>query len=307
MKASEHPLPDVLEDEPTISFFHRGNLDMALRAAESEIRSNQDPSCSRYWYFRFIRAQVLSILGFVEESASYLDSVGAPCPEDVESVISLSMHKAYMLAMLGNYSGARELLASAEIRTSTLHLSKLQSEITVRRGMVAYLEGDFSSALDFYQGVVHAAGNAHGQYLNCVAITGAGKALAAMKRFAEAVNWLEKSLRLSQMEGFDLLRAGILSEMGSCNLGIGDTESSLRLFLESSRVLFDLKARRFYPANSHDLGVAYFIRGDYALAVSYFLRAVGGAIQMKNRTAAEQYRASLQLSFRKLMEKNRQI
>jgi hypothetical protein len=61
-------------------------------------------------------------------------------------------------------------------------------------------------------------------------------------------------------------------------------------------VLFDLKARHFYPENPYDLGITYFIREDCALAVSSFLRAVGGAIEMKNRTATEQYRTSLQLS-----------
>jgi tetratricopeptide (TPR) repeat protein len=292
-----------LSSESAISFFRRGDVDLAWKVAEEGIHAVGDDRClSEFWQLRFVRAQVLSLRGQIKESLTYLDSLGNPSSEDTESIVGLTMHRGYLLAMLGHYDSARSLLSKAEALASTSNLLELEGEVRVRQAMLACFERDFSRAQKLYQGVGDTQARKHKGYLYCVALAGVGKTFMARKQYQEALIRFEKSLEVAKLEGFGLLRPVLMGEVGACYLRIGDHERSLAMHFEIDQLLSKSGARRSYPVNLSDIGNVYLEKGDYTTAISYYGRALSIAREIGFAACVDKCGSGIRLAHAKLLK-----
>jgi tetratricopeptide (TPR) repeat protein len=289
--------------ESAISFFRCGDLDMAWRATEEGIDAVGD-NCfaSDFWQLRFVRAQILSLRGQIRESLTYLDSLGSPPAEDVESIIGLAMHRGYLLAMLGHYVLAHATLSKAEALASTSELVELEGEVRVRQAMVACFERDVSRAQELYQRVVDSQVRKQDEYLYCVALAGVGKTFMARREYREALTWLEKSLEIAESQCFGLLRPAIMGEMGACYLGLEEHGRSLELHFAIDRLLSKSGARRSHTVNLSDIGNVYLQKGDYTTAISYYGRALAMAREIEFAACVENCNSGIRLAYAKVLE-----
>ncbi len=291
----------VVLSEAALSLLRSGDLDSAWKSSEDGIRAvGSDRSLSEFWAFRFIRAQIQSIRGQVEDALRYLDSLGSPCTQDIQSTIGLSMHRGYLLAMLGRYDSSRANLSRAENLASASNLPGLQGEVRVRQAMVAYLENDLDNAQHLYRSVVDIQGEKYGQYLYCVALAGVGKSFIARKQYPDALLWLRRSLAIATSQDFGLLRPAIMGEMGVCYLGAGDPERSLEMHLQVDRLLSESGARRGHPMNLSDIGNVYLQKGDYGTAIAYYQRALAIAKEIEFAACIESCTSNMRLAYARL-------
>ena len=246
--------------EPALCFLNRGDFDSAWKVAEEGIAVTGTDRCQKaYWHFRFIRARVMNIRGQTEEALHYLESFGSPCDQDIASKANLSMFRGYWLAMLGKHRLAGALLTEAADLASSAELFALQGEVKVRQAMTAYLQQDFKLSHSLYLSVVATQADRCGTYLYSVALCGVGKSLMAQRLFQEALVWFDKSMKVARESGFNLLYAGIFSEIGVCHTGLGELDRALDVHLETDKILYDMGAQQYYQVNLGDTGNVYLV------------------------------------------------
>lgn len=289
--------------DPALGFLHRGDFDSAWKAAEEGIGATGTDRCQQaYWHFRFIRASLINIRGNTEEAVHYLESLGSPCNQDVASKASLSMFRGYWLAMLGNYKLAIALLAEAAALASSAGLFALQGEVKVRQAMTAYMQYDFNLSYALYLSVVNTQAEQCGAYLYCVALCGVAKSLMAQRQFQEALVWFDKSMAVARESDFNLLYAGIVSEIGVCYTGLGELDKALDIHLEANNILCNIGALQYYQVNLADTGNVYLCKGEFLTAISYYHRALEIAKQMKHTVHIEKWTSNIRTAYTKLQQ-----
>ena len=143
------------------------------------------------------------------------------------------------------------------------------------RGMKKYSKSldAAKNAISIYQNQFEYPEGLAYNYLN------AGLALFEMKRFNEALPYLNESLAIfKKLEDLNFIWS-ILNNLGQLHTKIKNYEQALIYLQKSLKIANDYNVDDYLATNFHNIGEVYFDQRDYENAINYFQRAIIHAVE----------------------------
>jgi tetratricopeptide (TPR) repeat protein len=287
-------------EEEATELLQIGELDGALFIADAEIE-NTGSNGVVLWQFEFIRTEVWRIKGRADQAYHRLESLSSQNPQDIEILASLRMHYGYCAAMLGKHDQARGLLDEALHLALSNGLSDLEVKIKIRMAFLSFLREEYDTAGCIYRDIVDSIGDRYGWAMYSGALSGVGKIEMTLKRFTEAIPWFEHSTKIAQAHGARLLIAKNWGELAVCYLGLGDPKKSIEFLDKSDSIFLSAGAMHWYQVNVADRGNVHLYLGDYPGAISYYMRALELARNIKDPVSVGKWSGNLKIAYTEMI------
>jgi CHAT domain-containing protein len=138
-------------------------------------------------------------------------------------------------AWLRRPADASRLLSEAETLARE-NYPELLDEVDLRRGAVAFLEGDLMRAATAYHDALQIARTQKDLYAETLALAGLGAVATKEERFDESIDWHEAALKLAQSLDAQRSLAQILGNMGWAYRSLGDFDNALAFYKRAEEV-----------------------------------------------------------------------
>ena len=244
--------------------FERGDLLGASQEADKAYRRLGN-STEWAWQFRVLDAEILAWRGLSKDSLSLLD---APIPEtlaDSEVAIRKEMVEGLANSFLQRFGEAEKHIAIAE-QLSQSHRSKLQGEISLARGTLYFLQGNFSSAQSSFREALQNSQQDGDLFLEARASGSMGLVSMNQQHFDESIDWYTQSLKVSQSLGARIITEKTLGNMGWNYYKMGDFELAVSLLNEAKTAAIELHVDKDVMLWLLDIGSVEFHQRSYSAA-----------------------------------------
>jgi tetratricopeptide (TPR) repeat protein len=176
-------------------------------------------------------------------------------------------------------------------------LRELQCEVLLRRAMIFFLQREYVTSDGVYRAVLALSERRGGWYFRAMPLWGIGKNLMIRKRYERAVAWLDEALKIFKTVGARLSIATVWSELGVCNLGLGNNEKALELFRNAAQVDYESGALHNYQVTVANIGNVYLQRREFFTALSYYEKALGIAREIKDPVSVTKWTYNIRLAY----------
>lgn len=278
-----------------------GDIDGASRLADGEIDRIADTgNTNGLWKIRFVRAEILALRGQVEGALTYLESLPPPDARDLESCASLKMYRGGLHGSLGRYAPSHQLLDEADAMAREADQIELLGEICLSQAFLFFLQKNYPSSDRMFRAALGIAEQVGGWYFRGHGMWGIGKNLMIQGLYREAIPWLEDSLEIFEGAGARLSIALVWSELGVCDLGLGQDEKALALFRKAEIVNKEAGFVHNYQVVLANIGNVFLHRRDHLIAISYYQRALMLAREIKDPVSIKKWTYNINLAYARI-------
>jgi CHAT domain-containing protein/tetratricopeptide (TPR) repeat protein len=191
------------------------------------------------------------------------------------------------LVGLGRYDEAKSRLEEAvEIQRSSSD-RYLQAQLDVALGTLAVYKAEYKGAIKYFDEAVQL-------YTGMHVMTDVGDLLAniglchqGLGNLPEAMQYYERSLKLSAEAGDNLSQAVLLDSIGRIQRQQGDYSGAIRSLEESARFANLAQDRRSEAIAAEDLAYSYRLLGEFDRALVEFKRVLSVAQELQDRRLEE--------------------
>jgi len=208
---------------------------VALKETDESLRRYPSQDSEWHWRFRVLKAEILDRQGLHAESLELLESELPPLLAKSDVAVRRKFTQGVANAWLRRPANATRLLSEAETLARENH-PELLGEVELRRGAVAFLEGDLMRAATAYQDALQIARAQKDLYAETLALAGLGAVATKEERFDESIDWHEAALQLAQSLDAQRSLAQILGNMGWAYRSLGDFDSALAFYKRAEEV-----------------------------------------------------------------------
>jgi tetratricopeptide (TPR) repeat protein len=252
-----------------------GQLKVALEAADNFVAQYaRGKDAEMYWRYHLLRFQVLAYLGQAKPCNALLDNELASEPPILELAVALRILRGSSYRRSVRYRESKEFLYSAVELAHESGLRALEAEGNVRLGFLFYqLERPLQSE-EHYRHALQLGSLLGNRYLELIAMAGVARNIMRGGSYAEATNCFCELRRTADELGERLFSAMLACEVGWGHMNQHNYIPALNAFLEAEPVLRDSAVKPLYGICETDIGCVYLKWGSYAVAASYFHRAL---------------------------------
>ena len=263
---------------------NRGELDLALREADTALSRASDQRSEWHWRFWSLKGEILMRQGLYKESMAFLDLALPPAFASTDIAVWQRLTQAAACARISRFADAQRFLTDAESLARSKY-PKLLGECALRRGTLAFHSGDAAAALSWYRNALQLAREQNDRFLEAAALGSLGFAFTRQELYDQAIDSNKQALELARSFGAMSSVARIEGNTGWSYHEMGDLENALAEFKDAESVSekAGLVADRVYWLNSA-AGV-YFDMGDYPAAEASSTKALALTRQLKDDNA----------------------
>jgi CHAT domain-containing protein/Tfp pilus assembly protein PilF len=265
-----------------IEFEHGEHL-RASQDADAAYREYALSNPEWAWRFRVLEAEVLFSRGLSVDSLALLD---APLPNDLaqtEIAVRKEMFEGLADSTLQRFKEADQHLSKAE-QLAEAQESDALAEVTLSRGTLAFLQGDYSTARVSFRQALQRAQQKQQPFIEAKALGSLGLVSMSEERFDESIDWYSKSLEVSQSFGARAITAKTLGNMGWCYYRMGDSERALSLSTEAKEAAIQLGVDKDEMLWVRNIGAIENRQHLYSKAESDFLQSLSLARKLNNKS-----------------------
>jgi CHAT domain-containing protein/Tfp pilus assembly protein PilF len=264
--------PESLYQDASLKL-KQGDLSGALASVES-VTSKKSPANGEWaWRFEVLKAEILMRQGNQQEALSLLQQEPPAQLESSDSAVWRKMTQGAAESFLGAYGDSEKFLNDAESLARISH-PELLGEVTLRKGTLAFLRGDFPAAQREYRKALEIARRQNDAYLEVASVGSLGLVATKREHYDESIDWNREALRLSERAGAQDSRAYILGNMGWSFVGMGDYDNALTLFQQADEASAKSGAFSAQVDWKVNLGNVYLAEGRYDQADSEYQNAL---------------------------------
>lgn len=254
-------------------------MDDAERGFRRYERTNEDWA----WRFRVLKAQILLWRGLSKEALALLAAEPPSRMSEDELVVERNLTQGLAHSFLQRFDSAQEHLSRAQ-QLATIKHPKLLPEVILGKGTVAVLRSDYPTAESCFRAALKLARQTKQGFVEANALGSLGVVAMRRERYGEAIDWYSAALAHARSLENQTLVAKTLGNLGWSYYRLGDLERALSLFKEaelSSGKLGLIKDQQIWLTN---IGIVYSNLEDYPDAERYYIRALGIARNLENKT-----------------------
>jgi CHAT domain-containing protein len=224
--------PKAAFDQAYLTFLH-GNLKQAEVEAATDRQRFQRSSPEWAWRFRTLEAEALLWRGMYPQVLTLLRSEPI-LPTDRKTIIRILSLEGASNARLHRFSDAESQLGSAE-RLCSESPDGVCGIVIVARGVLANQRALPAQAQEYFKESLRFARGHGDSFLEATSVLNIGASCLNEEHFDEAIDWLERSQKLSTALGAGILALKSKGNLGWAYYNVGDSEKSLDLSLEAEK------------------------------------------------------------------------
>jgi CHAT domain-containing protein/Tfp pilus assembly protein PilF len=260
-----------------------GNLTGALREAERGYTAwGGRPEAPWHWKFRLLTADILLSQNNWQRAKPLLETPPASV-QDAPLMARLYAARGRCFYEQNDQPQALENMNRALDLASRQDARELIPEIRLRRATVMVRLGDNDSAVSDIRAALSSARANLDRYMETNALAQMGFLLIQSFRYDEAIDWLERALRISRQAGYTMVTSLIVDNLGRCYYRVGNLDKAGEYFREAEKRLeqaLDGANQQIALAN---LGSLRYALGDYHGALGYYQQALVLAEGLQDR------------------------
>ncbi len=263
--------------------FLQGDLVRAQNEAERESQRFLHSNPEWSWKFRTLEAEAMLWRGLYENGLKLLESRPMPLQEPELELHALTLVGVADIFLRRFPEAERNIKAAERLCDSSAFAGC--GEVIGARGLLADLQGDFSSAERFYAASL-AFARAHGdRFLESKTLRNMGALSLAEERFDEAIDYSQASY-----EAAVAVKAGVVELLARANVGwadyrLGNREKALEAFQNAEKRASELGDFFDQTNELTNIGYVYMDQRQFDLAARSFQQALSLAEKIK----AEEY------------------
>jgi CHAT domain-containing protein len=243
----------------------RGELNEAFATTDSALRVFPKPTSDWYWRFTALKAEILLWQGLSKQSLILLDQDLPSSLSTSDTAVWSRLTRASAHTNLQAFTEAARDLAEAEALARANH-PELLGQLALRRGTLAYYQGDLKTAILLVRSSLQAARERKDSYLEASALGSLGRLATKQEHYDESVDWNNQALLVAERAGAKSLAAKIRVNTGWNYFELGDYQNSLTLFQQAGEAAGRAGLLRDQVMCRTNVG-----------AVEYYLRDYGAA------------------------------
>jgi CHAT domain-containing protein len=264
-------------------FQHGDLLDASQEADEAYRRFGDRPEWA--WQFRVLDAEILAWRGLSKDALSLLD---APFPQnlaDSELAIRKEMVAGLANSFLQRFGEAEKHIAIAE-QLAQSRRSKLQGEVSLARGTLHFLQGNFPPAQASFHAALQDAQQNGDLFLESRASGSLGLVKMSQEHFDESIDWYTKSLKVSQSLDARIVTEKTLGNMGWNYYKMGELDNALLLLQQAKEAAQRLSGTKDQMVWTRNIGAVEIAQRSYSAAGRDYKEALRLARQLDDKAAA---------------------
>jgi CHAT domain-containing protein len=264
--------------------FLHGNLDVALRKADTARRDFSERSPDWAMKFRLLEAEILTYQGRRPDVVALLNSDGVSYPTAGDQAIKRDLLLGFAYARLGQAQQSDQELREAR-RLSDSTSSPLNGEVLRTEAQIEVYRNDLPEATDLFRKSMQAAHEYGDSFLEAADLLNLGFVALNLEHYDEAVALLKGAADFAAP-----IRARVVSEAALGNLGVayfhlGDYDKALSNFQQAEQ-----EAREIGTTSSQvdwlwDAGSSYYKLGNQEEAKRCFEQSLKAALAINEPEA----------------------
>jgi CHAT domain-containing protein len=258
----------------------RGHVAEALEALRAMRNRPGPPGSAAWWRFQLLEAEILFDSGKTGEAGKLLEAAPAPSGGALEA-------RYVLLGARVRYRSdpkAREQVQQMLDRARALAREAGSEAIEGRIELSASSSALSPAATDAHLERALEIGRKLGdRFVECSALCDIGYHRYMRGRFDQAIYWLEQSRSVAEANGFELLMARVLGNLGWCHRNLGDEERALDLYFRAEALCARIGDQDSRYRWLNNMAGVYMGRAERAKADEIYRRALELAQQADNR------------------------
>jgi CHAT domain-containing protein len=213
----------------------RGQLDTALRDADTAYRGYDSKDAGTAWRFRVLKAHILLLQGSYAQSLQLLDNDVPASLAHSETAARRTMVRGLDYTFLQQFDVADKELKSAE-ELARSDQPALAADVAQARGTLELTRKRYVGAADAFRHVLSIAREERLEALEVHALGSLGNVAMGEEHYDEAIDWYKIALAKSEALGAGAFEALALGNMGWAYQVIGDFENAETVLKKAERV-----------------------------------------------------------------------
>jgi len=261
---------------------------MALKEADESLRRYPSEDSEWHWRFRVLKAEILDRQGLHAESLKLLELGLPPFLAKSDVAIRRKFTQGVANAWLRRPTDGNRLLSEAETLAKESH-PELLDEVELRRGAVAFLAGDLTSAATAYHDALQIARKQKDLYVETLGLAGLAAVATKEERYDESIDWHQTALQLAQSLDAQRSLAQILGNMAWGYRKLGDFDSALAFYKRAEEVSAHagfIELQIYWLTGTSNV---YYQQHDYEAAEAVLMRGLELARSQGNKRTLTEY------------------
>jgi CHAT domain-containing protein len=213
----------------------RGQLDVALRDADTAYRTYGSKEAGSSWRFRVEKAHILLLQGSYSESLKLLDNDVPASLARTEIGARRAMVRGLDYTFLQRFEVAEKELTSAEEIARSNQVA-LAADVAQARGTLELTRKRYADAGDAFRHALSMAREQKLEFLEVNALGSLGNVAMGEEHYDEAIDWFKSALTRSEALGTRSSEALALGNMGWNYQVVGDFENAETVLKQAERV-----------------------------------------------------------------------
>jgi CHAT domain-containing protein len=210
-----------------------GDLDAALKDAESGYHKYSKKDIGWAWRFRVLDAHILVMRGSNLEALQLLNEGLPPSLATSETAARKKFVSGLANDSLQRYDAAEKDLQEAE-QLARSYQPALLASVEQSRGQLEMDQKKYAEAEEDFHTALSASREQKQQFLEVTALGGLGNAAMLQEHFDAAIDWYNEALDLAKAIGMQSSVAKALGSMGWSRSELGDFEGALTLYQQGA-------------------------------------------------------------------------
>jgi len=207
--------------------FTQGDFRSALATTELGLARSASGPNERIWQFRLLKAEILIWQGFSHDAVNLLTASESTIPHEFAARREVLLGLAH--SNLQQMDIAQEELSQAQVLNHP-EVPSTTCALLLGQGKLAAIRGDFSQSEEDFRKAREVASAEHDALLEANALGSLGMLQMRQRHFADAVDWLNISLSVSQPLKAEASTIRTMGNLGWAYLEMGDLERAAENF-----------------------------------------------------------------------------
>ncbi|MBX7043542.1 MAG: tetratricopeptide repeat protein, partial [Ignavibacteria bacterium] len=223
------------------------------------------------------------IKGQIHEGLRWLETAVAGYPDSrTDLQYNVKAQIANLNRLAGNYEKAKLLFGECLAISKSRGDQKEAAHSLNRLGMIAYDEGDFGAASDYYTESLAVYEKCNDKTSHARVLNNLGNVRSNQARYSEAAEMYERSLAVRRETGDILGSAITMNNLGILAYERGDYQKAEEMLTESLRIRAEVGDKAGIGICNDNLGNLAYNRGNYLKAEEYYNASYEIALETAN-------------------------
>lgn len=279
--------------------FKLGNIENAFRicrAAISEARSEKDGVL--FLRLCILLSQCHWVRGEYEQALLLTDpsSLDSPHLVDPSTRAQLMNQRGFVFTQLGRFAEARSTLQDALHLAAASELLHVVGQIEINQATLHFYLCDYEAVEASGRSALAIGERVRSAEIEASASAALGKSFMYRHRWAEAVPWYERSVKIFAREGFDYYAMSMRADLGACHFALFEDDKATQLFTQALQNSREAGTLARYHIDLANMGCLHLRRGEYPAALDHFQKAVDIARTLGDSISSVKWLCNLALT-----------